>query len=229
MEEKRMRARLIKPTHTEGKPVLFAQEIEPPTGMPAGLDWRNNGGNFVTAVKNQGGCGSCWAFASTAALESSLLRSGMPALDLSEQVLVSCGIAGGYDVGSCAGGTVQGASEFIRNTGLPEESCYPYTSTDGTCSNACANWQATAHKISSWGWVAITSPTVDVLKSGLYSLGPLVTTMNVYDDFYYYTGGVYTHTSGNLAGAHAVLLVGYDDAGQYFTVKNSWGTGWGVG
>jgi hypothetical protein len=51
--------------------------------------------------------------------------------------------------------------------------------------------------------------------------------MNVYDDFYYYTGGVYTHTSGNLAGAHAVLLVGYDDAGQYFTVKNSWGTGWG--
>ena len=104
---------------------------EPPiVGAPPSLDWRNNGGNFVTPVRNQGGCGSCWAFATTAALESSVLRAeNTPGVDLnlSEQVLISCGSSGGNDAGSCSGGYISYASDYIRNTGLPLETCYPYT------------------------------------------------------------------------------------------------------
>lgn len=224
LDEKMRRVGLIKPTHTEGRGVLSRAEIEPVVGLPASLDWRNNGGNFVSGVRNQGSCGSCWAFATTAALESSLLRAGVPAggLDLSEQVLVSCGGSG-----SCNGGYISYASDYIRNTGLPNEGCYPYGGTDGTCTAKCADWQSQVKKISGWSWVTTTSTSVDTLKNALYTQGPLVTTMDVYSDFYYYTSGVYTHTSGSLLGGHAVLLVGYDDAGQYFIVKNSWGSGWG--
>jgi hypothetical protein len=68
---------------------------------------------------------------------------------------------------------------------------------------------------------------VEVLKNALYTYGPLVTTMGVYSDFYYYKNGVYSYTSGTFQGGHAILIVGYDDAAQCFIVKNSWGTGWG--
>ena len=69
--------------------------------------------------------------------------------------------------------------------------------------------------------------TVDLLKNALYNYGPLSTIFAVYNDFFSYTGGVYHYVTGGLAGYHAVLLVGYDDPGQYFIVKNSWGTWWG--
>ena len=164
LEQKRMRAGLIKPTHTEGRAVLSRQEVEPLTGLPSSLDWRNNGGNFVSGIRNQGSCGSCWAFATTAALESSLLRAGVPAagLDLSEQVMVSCGNSGG-----CNGGYISYASDYIRDTGLPNEACYSYGGTDGSCSNRCTDWQSQVRKIAGWSWVTTTSTAVDTLKNAL--------------------------------------------------------------
>ena len=86
--------------------------------LPTSLDWRNyNGASYVTSIKDQGGCGACWAFATTGATESNtLVVNGTPNtdLDLSEQVLISCGGAGG-----CAGGYIDEASNYIRHTGLP--------------------------------------------------------------------------------------------------------------
>jgi C1A family cysteine protease len=197
----------------------------PYVSLPSRLDWRNNGGNFVTPVKNQGRCGSCWAFATTAALESyTLIQNHTPNtnLDLSEQVLISCGGAG-----SCNGGYISTASDFIRYTGLPLESCYPYTATNGYCANACPNWQSSTYKIGKWQWVTTGQPALDAIKNALFTYGPLVTTMTVYTDFYYYSGGIYSYTGGGYQGGHAVTIVGYNDSGQYFIVKNSWGTGWG--
>ncbi len=191
---------------------------------PTSFDWRMNGGNYVTPVRDQGGCGSCWAFATAAALESNLLISNnTPDTDLnvSEQVLVSCGGSG-----SCNGGYISSASNYIKNTGLPGEACYPYTATNGLCSNACADRTLSSHRISGWNYV---STSVDSLKNALYTYGPLVTTMAVYNDFFSYRGGVYSYISGSLAGYHAILIIGYSDVGQYFVVKNSWGSGWGEG
>jgi C1A family cysteine protease len=181
--------------------------------------------SYVTPVRNQGNCGSCWAFATTAALESyTLMKNSLPGqeLNLAEQVMVSCGGAG-----SCGGGYIGTAANYIKNTGLPLETCYPYSATNGTCSTACYNWQANSYKITGWGYVATTAPTVDAIKNALVTYGPLVTTMDVYADFFSYHSGIYKYVSGAYQGGHAILIVGYDDTTQCFKVKNSWGTGWG--
>ncbi len=189
------------------------------------LDWRNNGGDFVTGIRDQGICGSCWAFGSAAGLEArTLIDKHTPGtdLDLSEQVLVSCS---GY--GSCNGGYL--VDSYFVSTGIPLESCYPYTATNGACGSACPNWQSGAYKVSRYTWIIPygTQQTVNSLKYSLITYGPTVITFAVYNDFFYYTSGIYKHVTGSLAGYHAVLLVGYDDVNNCFIVKNSWGTGWG--
>jgi C1A family cysteine protease len=192
------------------------------TAAPATLDWRNVGGvSYVSPVKNQGSCGSCWAFAVTAAAESQIMiaASGLP-INLAEQILVSCPGGGG----TCSGGSPSTASTYIRDVGLPLESCFPYTATNNSCSNACPNWQDQTYRII--GWHRATT-AVDDIKNALYAYGPVIATMYVYNDFYYYRSGVYSYTSGSYVGAHAVLAVGYDDTLQAFIVKNSWGSGWG--
>ncbi|MEE4354833.1 MAG: C1 family peptidase, partial [Desulfococcaceae bacterium] len=188
--------------------------------LPASFDWRNNNGNFVTPVKDQGYCGSCWAFATTAALESQvLITSGQSIPDLSEQIVLSCS-----EAGSCNGGYIDTASDFLRDTGTNLETCYPYTETDGNCNNACTNWRNSTSRTDSWYEVA---HTVADMKSAVYNSGPVVTTMAVYSDFYSYRQGVYSYTSGYLDGYHAIVIVGWDDSQSCFIVKNSWGTWWG--
>jgi C1A family cysteine protease len=225
VEERRMRlGRFDSPNLGKGRMYTAAT---PAYALAPSLDWRNNGGNYVSGVRNQGNCGSCWAFGATAALESyTMIKNKQPNtnLDLSEQVTVSC--SGG---GSCGGGDPSAAASFFVSTGLPSESCYPYTTSNGSCGSACANWQATAYKLKDWNWVTAANgqTPVDAVKTALTEHGPLIMTMHVYYDFMYYGGGVYTHTSGSYDGDHAILTVGYDDANQCFIVKNSWGTGWG--
>jgi C1A family cysteine protease len=188
--------------------------------LPASLDWRNNNGNFVSPVKDQGYCGSCWAFATVGALESQILMdSDSLDLDLSEQILVSCSSAG-----DCGGGYLHLASDFLQNMGTSAESCHPYSETNGACANGCTNWENSAFRIDSWHDV---NNTVSDLKAAIYANGPLVTTMAVYSDFYSYSSGVYSYSFGPLEGYHAVVLVGWDDSQQCFIVKNSWGTWWG--
>lgn len=119
-------------------------------GAPYTIDWRNVGGiSYVSPVKNQGSCGSCWAFATTALLESQVMISngGMP-IDLSEQILLSCSNAG-----TCSsGGSPSIASNFIRDVGLPLERCFKYTATNNSCSNACANWQYNTYSLTAGTW-----------------------------------------------------------------------------
>lgn len=235
--ERIKRLGLRKPTKLEAEE--FAAALLPErTGefaeaAPATLDWRNFSGDgtrppgsYVTGIRDQGNCGSCWAFATTAALESNVLltdKTPNQECNFAEQVLVSCSGAG-----DCKGGYISGASYYIRDIGLPVESCFPYTATNNNCGNACSTYQTSTAVIDSWHYVATTAPTVTALKDALVAYGPLVTTMEVYSDFYSYKSGIYSVTAfGTYQGGHAVLIVGYNDLGQYFIVKNSWGADWG--
>jgi len=224
--QQKLRLGLILPKDEDLAAAPLAAMSMPPAGLPVALDWTTPV-NFVTPVRDQKSCGSCWAFATAAALESaSLIKNTIPCynLDTSEQVLVSCGSAG-----SCSGGYVDKASNYIRDSGLPYEACFPYTATNNTCSAACYNYQTESYRVQSWAYVTTTSVSVEAIKNALVSYGPLVTTMDVYADFFSYHGGVYSYVSGAYQGGHAILIVGYDDATQSFRAKNSWGTGWGEG
>jgi C1A family cysteine protease len=191
--------------------------------VPSSFDWRNYNGSFVTPIRDQGNCGSCWAFATTAALESQeLIINSTPGinLDLSEQMLVCCSKSG-----DCNGGDIGLPSNYIRYTGLPSENCCPYTATNSSCNlNSCTSECIDLHTITGWHWV---TKSVENLKSELCTYGPLITTMRVYKDFFSYQSGIYSKVKGPYQGDHAILIVGYNDSGQYFIVKNSWGTGWG--
>src|SRR3972149_9927045 len=217
-ERKRRLGAIIPPITGKEKVVVVPETI-----LPIRVDWRDYGGkSYVTPVKEQGACGACWAFATSSALESSLLISqnlnGL-VFDLSEQTAISCSSAG-----TCSDGLIDTVSDFIRDIRLPHESCYPYTASDNSCSNACSDWQYNTYKISDWYRV---NPVVDEIKYAIYNYGPLVATMAVYTDFLYYGSGIYTKSWGNFEGYHTAMVVGYDDTEQYFIVKNSWGTDWG--
>jgi C1A family cysteine protease len=238
--ERNRRCGLLRPAVVTSPQATYT--VSSTTGATAAnIDWRKVGGdvtqNFVTPVRDQGSCGSCWAFASAGALESYILiKDSKPGTDdnRAEEILLSCCTSCrpvGY--GTCDGGYVQGAADYVRGTGLPSESYFGYTatSTDDVCTNAKTGWDTNTYKIGLWTPVTYSSVSIDAIKSALAS-GPVVTTFDVYSDFFSYAGGVYEYAHGTFAGGHAVLIVGYvDDAsingGGYFIVKNSWGTGWG--
>lgn len=213
-----------------------------PRDLPASWDWRNaNGVNYVSSVKNQGNCGSCWAHAACGALESLRKIVGKSTCgieDLSEQFLVSCdyGVAQGMNNG-CGGGWSDRVANYLQNTGTPDESCYPYKGKDPTsvppafCNGACNDWANRVRTISSWSWVRDGGPptnpgAIDSIKAAAYA-SPCYISMVVYEDFYSYESGVYEHVSGSKKGGHAILLVGYSDTDSCFICKNSWGTDWG--
>ena len=206
-------------------PTPVKAPITTPEGVryDAAFDWRDKDGkNWVTPVRNQGSCGSCWAFGVIGAVESAaLIYTEDPdmAIDLSEQHLVSdC-----CSAGSCSGGYPVGALAYIKNTGVPDETCFPYTAKNCAC-DPCAGWETRAWKITDYGYVESTE---DAFKFALQEYGPMSVVIRVPDDWFYYQEGVYTPVTDVGWANHAVVLIGWDDADGCWIVKNSWGKGWG--
>ncbi len=209
--------------------------------IPDFFDYRNlNGGiNYITPVKDQGQCGSCWAFAALAMLESKInLHYNNPNLDkdLSEQDLISC-----FKPNGCQGlyaDEFPGLFNYLNVTKSATEQCFSYQACDSTgggscsnggipCSNKCSNFQDNA-----WGmnnYQSVPLGDISAMKQALINNGPIVAGMYVYSDFFSYSSGVYQHTTGSFAGGHAVLIVGFGtyDGIDYWIVKNSWGNDWG--
>jgi C1A family cysteine protease len=193
---------------------------------PAAYDLRNvNGQNFITPIRDQGGCGSCVAFGACAAIEGTLrVQQRDPALpvNLSEAHLFYCL---GRDQGrNCSNGWFPDAAlTACRNTGVADEACYPYTAGDQVC-NVCSDWRNRVTKVT--GFHALTSSPTQ-MKDWISTRGPLTACFVVYEDFFAYRSGVYRHVSGSQVGGHCVSIVGYDDTQGCWICKNSWGAGWG--
>lgn len=193
-------------------------------GRPAKVDWRNHGGkNFVTAVKNQGGCGSCVAFGTVGVLESmTKISKNQPnySVDISEAHLFYCLK---QDPNGCLNGWwPQHSFSEVKDHGVAQESFFPYTGRQQAC-NVRSGWQGTRTRIKDFKH--ISNP--NAIKAWIAKEGPVSACYEVFEDFYAYRSGVYRHISGPSKGWHCVTVVGYNDTGGYWIAKNSWGTNWG--
>jgi formylglycine-generating enzyme required for sulfatase activity len=192
------------------------------TSLPSKFDWRDfDGYDYMTEVKHQKQCGSCWAFASLGAFEALYKKVNGYEVDLSEQILVSCSGAG-----SCEGGYAGKACDYLKNNGIPQESYFPYEGKDASCENAISGWDNSKYQIDDWEWICGATPNTAQIKQALMK-SPVIAVMKIYQDFYYYDGGIYSHVYGDFEDNHVVVIVGYDDSKSYWICKNSWGSSWG--
>jgi len=187
---------------------------------PTFVDWRTKGA--VTPIKDQGQCGSCWAFSATGSTEGSYFLQGWGLVSVSEQELVDCSQAEGND--GCEGGLMDYAFQYIiDNGGITTEAAYPYTATDGTCQSDGMPLGAT---ISTFTDVAGSDN--DALHAAVAQQPVSIAIEADQDGFQFYQSGVFTGDCGD-ALDHGVLAVGYNQTANppYWIVKNSWGVSWG--
>jgi len=188
----------------------------------------------LTPVKNQGGCGSCWAFAAAAAFEHNYRMNFGVVTDLSDQDILSCGKAcDNSDAGSCSGGWEYKGLEYIKCTGVSTEALYPYTDAPGpetaAATDACLSKDKT-YFASGWVKIGDSYPSDAMVKAAILTYGAVTTAVNA-SGWSGYGGGVMdAYPNGSLSGPtinHAVTIVGWCDTKNAWIVKNSWGTGWG--
>lgn len=205
-------------------PASISQDMTPTA--PSSFDWRNHlGYNWLTGVKDQD-CGDCWAFAAIGVTEAHHnIVADNPRLDLNlaEQNLVSCS-----DAGSCSGGSSYLALRYIQSNGIVDENCFPYMGADSSCI-LCSGWQNRLTYVDEvYGFV----PTRDTIRQSVVDYGPMYVSMGVNLDYGGYWDGnnIYRCSNdsqnGQTGSNHAVVIVGYNDAGGYWIVRNSWGSGW---
>ena len=191
----------VRPNHTK---------ILSTANLPASVDWRTQGA--VTPVKDQGQCGSCWAFSTTGSLEGLSFLSGKGLQSFSEQQLVDCSTSQGNQ--GCNGGLMDYGFTYVQSNGITTEDAYPYTAVDGTCS-------ATGGAFKIGGFTDVAQGDVDQLAAAVVQQ-PVSIAVDA-NNWQLYSSGVFSDCSDSLD--HGVLLVGY--TADAWIVKNSWADSWG--
>lgn len=206
----------------EGSTYLEPENVDD-LSLPKTVDWRTKGA--VTPVKNQGQCGSCWAFSTTGSLEGQHFRKTGKLVSLSEQNLVDCSTDFGNN--GCEGGLMDNAFKYIRaNKGLDTEKSYPYNATEGTC-----HFKKSSVGATDTGFVDIKEGSEKQLKKAVATVGPVSVAIDAsHQSFQFYSEGVYDEPDCDSESLdHGVLVVGYgtQNGTDFWLVKNSWGPTWG--
>jgi cathepsin L len=193
--------------------------------LPQNFDWIN--WDAVTPVKNQGQCGSCWAFSTTGVAEGCHAIQAAKLVSLSEQNLIDCSTA--YPNEGCSGGDPRVAMQYIiDNGGIDTESSYPYTGQEGTC-----HFNPSAVGATLPGYAAVESGNENALLQAVAKAPTSVCICGASDQsFQFYKGGIYNNPScpNSLNQIdHAMLAIGWgvDNGTPYWLIKNSWGSDWG--
>lgn len=182
--------------------------------LPSKFSWLDQ--KLCTPVKNQGSCGSCWAFAACGSFEAVIKIADRKTVDLSEQWIVNCDKSNS----GCSGGWCP--DKMFKTYGAVYEADAPYKAKNGTCATTYTyHEQITGYK------ELATNPTVDQIKNAIFTYGPVWAAVTVGSNFNAYkAGSVLTKSdAGNVN--HAIVLVGWDDATNSWVLRNSWGTSWG--
>ena len=195
------------------------------SGAPASLDWREKG--VVNPVRDQGQCGSCWAFGTTANAESVWAISTGKLLDLSEQELVDCATGKGYYNMGCNGGQMDSAFKFIINEGQCSDSVYPYTSGTTKTAGTCKQCDSVVKFSSCYD----VTPNDQIALKGAVAKNPVVIAIEA-DTRYFqsYSSGILTDAAKcgkSLDHAVEILAWGSENGVDYWTIRNSWGPDWG--
>jgi len=216
--------------------------------VPDSLDLRSKDGkNYVTAIRNQNSCGSCYAIAAVAVAESRLLIKDntldVKNLELSPQSVVSCST---YNQG-CDGGYPFLVGKHGRDFGLVAEQCMPYTGSDNQCSAECGATER--YFLEDYGYVGgyYGGCSEQSMMEEIAENGPIIVAFNAPGELFYYSGGIFschdTPTESEVQAVgntdvhkwektnHAVVAVGWgvDGEQKYWIIKNSWGSNWGEG
>jgi len=201
------------PPQGESNVTVYQLQMEPSAGP---CDWKHTLG----PVKNQGGCGSCYAFASLAPMEAQLGKKNQKMI-LSEQEIVDCTRT--YGNNGCNGGWMTGVYDYVvKMGGIALESEYSYKGALGNC-------QSPKRRVSKMAkYVNVNNP--QTMTEAIQTVGPVAVALQAgIRSFQMYRGGVYNDASCNGNIDHGVTAVGYGIEGgvHYYVIRNSWGTGWG--
>lgn len=179
--------------------------------------------DHIAPIRNQGACGSCWAFAAVGVLEASNAIINGAQTDLAEQHALSC--SGG---GTCSGGWYAPVYDWLGGgqDDLQTEGKIPYQAANKSCKAG----GKTPYELEAWGWVDpyAIQPSVDEIKAAMCKYGPVAGAVTATSAFIAYSSGTFDENSSARIN-HAIVLVGWDDSRNAWLLRNSWGTNWGEG
>ena len=193
--------------------------------LPDTVDWRTEG--YVTPIKDQGQCGSCWTFSATGAMEGAVMKSSGSLPSLSEQNLMDC-VHPERD--GCDGGSMTSAFKYVISNGIMSESDYPYKAHDSGV-NVC-NFEASESVAEMTDYHHVDHGSESALQEAVANVGPISVAIDAsHHSFQHYHSGVLDSDSCSSSSLdHGVLAVGYGEyhGTPYWLVKNSWGKHWGM-